>query len=228
MATIPRFLGIAVASFALAVFAATLTGCGGPRHGGATRPGGATLPAPDLCTTMDRELIDTAIAGKVDDCESTTKQPHEHRVRFTGTSSKDRNATEGRGGKGAGESLRRKAAGSGRREVSVAYRLRMDPRTGVDRWATLGRVEGQRVEMLSVGEEAVFDYAAESGPDLAVLKDALIVLITHSAPEPDEQLPDHLSAIAADAIKQARAKTSPGPPPRPLRESAPAPESKPG
>lgn len=166
--------------------AATLAGCGGPSaQGSAPARGRATVPKPDLCQKLDRDLVDDALGGEAGDCATESRPPDEYLTRFSGT------------GKAPGQ----KKAKAG---ILVAYRLRYEPRTGADRWERLGDQQGDnRVKLLSVGEDAIFDYRGGAWPDLAVLKGDLIVLITHDGPSSREELPGLLTALAEGVLAQS-------------------------
>jgi hypothetical protein len=168
-----------------ATLVATLAGCGGPAaQGSGTTRGRTAVPKPDLCEKLDRDLVDDALGGKAEDCATESRPPDEYLTRFSGT------------GKAPGQ---KKAEA----RVAVAYRLRYEPRTGADRWERLGGQQGdKRVKLLSVGDDAVFDYRGGAWPDLAVLKGDLIVLITHDGPASGEELPGLLTALAEGVLAQ--------------------------
>lgn len=188
MGTLRRSRGAALATAVLvAGSGAALTGCGTATGNPERRDSGrAAVPTPDLCRQLDRDLIRPVIHGKAKTCENKTEPPDKYLVRFTGESKPP-------GGK----------AGTG--SVTVTYLLRSDPKTGHDRWNSISWTNNQRrVKLLSIGDDAVFDYA---GPGLAVLKGDLIVIVSRqlsAAPEAaaEKDLPSHMTDIAAKALAQ--------------------------
>lgn len=171
----------------LAATTAVVTGCSLlPGQGAAPSAARTAVPTPDLCAKLDRALVNDAMRGKVEKCETTSKSPDEHVVRFVGK------------GKAPG-SKRTKAT------ITVAFRLRHEPKTGEDRWARLGSQQGdKRVKLLSVGDDAVFDYRGGEWPDLALVKDDLIILITHEGPAIRSELPGLLTPLAEAVLAQVR------------------------
>jgi hypothetical protein len=161
---------------------AVLSACGsGPTSGAAPR---ATVPTPDLCKTISPKVVTAALYGRSTGCE-TSGDASGFTARFTGT-----------------------ARLSGRRvpaELTVGYSSRHDARTGADAWATVGRPTRTRVQLLGVGEKAVFD--PDRAPQLRFVQRELIVsigLAFTGAKVPQAKLPGNLLAVALEAAPPAR------------------------
>ncbi|MDX6739002.1 hypothetical protein [Actinocorallia sp. A-T 12471] len=102
--------------------------------GGYTPPGRLNtppLPTPDICAGLPAELVADALGGKPSTCGSATEDGT-HAARFTTA-------------KGKGASL------------VVSYLSRYSADTGLDLWEIYGYVEKERVTLIGVGEDAVFD-----------------------------------------------------------------------
>jgi hypothetical protein len=195
MAPLQRPPGRATASLLglITVAIGVLTGCGdGPTDRSPDRRGGPRIavPTPDLCKQLDRSLVTATTGGKVTGCTVRTVSPDEHLVRFSSA------AKAGKKDKDADEDAAATA------QLTIAYRLRYDPKSGRDRWPSLSRPEGtRRVPLLGAGDDAIFDYRA-GWPDLSLVKGDLIILITHEAsgdgkPEKaDDDLPSALTELA--------------------------------
>lgn len=170
------------ASLASLALITTLSACGtGSSPGAAPR---ATVPAPDLCKVISRRTVTVAMHGRPSGCESIG-DANSRMTRFTGT-----------------------ARLSGRRApvaLAISYDTRRDPRTGADRWRTVGHPTGSRVSLLGVGESAVFD--PKHSPQLRTTQGDLIVSVAlkvTGAPVPQTKLPDNLQAVASEAVAAAR------------------------
>jgi hypothetical protein len=180
---------LALATALIVAVAATLTGCGGSPAGPRPRPSGrVAVPTPDLCEKLDRKLVERVLGGDVESCESTPRPPIEYRVTFGG---KPEKTPDGR---------------SAAARVTVTYWLRYHPKTGYDGWQSMNSTDDKRrVKLLSVGQDAVYDYGV---PSLAAVTEDVIVSV---APEPatpggrpgGDKLPERLTDIAAEAIAQA-------------------------
>jgi hypothetical protein len=181
----PRFRGSSlVPAITLAAVALLgLTGCDPePSQAASVR-----LPRLDLCQTLDRTVVETALLGKVTGCRTGGDAEHGYGTQFTAT------VTLG-GGRQATATL------------TVAYAQRMDLRAGDDRWADAS-AQGDRVALIGVGDQAAFDAKAAPNPQLVVRKDDRVLsvgLALAGADVPQDQLPDHLLAVADQLLDQLK------------------------
>jgi hypothetical protein len=141
----------------------------------------APIPAPDLCRSLDRALVRTAMQGKVTGCD-VERGPDSHVVEFVGT------ATVGKVTVPA--------------VLTVSYQRRLDLKTGVDLWQAEGAAKGSRVALIGVGDAAAFD--PQHAPQLVTLRRGVVVAVglqLDGAAVPQDQLPDHLLGIARLAVQ---------------------------
>jgi hypothetical protein len=171
------------ASLASLALVTALSACGSGSTPSAATPR-ATVPTPDLCEAIGRAVVTAALHGKATKCQ-TSGDANGFTARFTGT--------------GRLPGLRAPAT------LTVSYEPRRDARTGTDRWRTVGRATGTRVQLIGVGEKAVFD--PETAPQLRTTQGDLIVsvgLAFTGAKVPRTRLPDNLQAVAMEAVAAAR------------------------
>ncbi|MBC6464412.1 hypothetical protein [Actinomadura alba] len=142
------------------------------------------MPTPDLCKAISPKTVTAAMHGRSTAC-ATSGDASGFVARFTGT-----------------------ARLHGRRapaELTVSYAPRRDARTGADRWATVGRPTGTRVQLIGVGEKAVFD--PRRAPQLRCVQGELIVsigLAFTGAEVPRASLAGDLQAVAMEAVAATR------------------------
>jgi hypothetical protein len=177
----PRFHRSAIArTITLAAVAAVgLTGCNREPSEAATAP---KLPHPDLCQTLDRKLVETALLGKVTACEDAGTGKDGYSTQFTS------------------------ALNAHPAYLLISYAERIDLRSGDDRWAE-EPIHGSRVALLGIGDQASFNPKATPGAQLMVLKGDRVLSVglqITDAPVPQDQLPDHLMDVAGEVLTQLR------------------------
>jgi hypothetical protein len=174
-------LALVLACALAAAVIAVLASCGTPTP--SAPPYRTTVPTPDLCTVISRPIVTTAMHGKPAHCR-TSGGANGFTTSFTGTA--------------------RLPGGKAPATLAVTYEPRHDPRTGADRWQTLGSATGSRVRLIGVGEQAVFD--PKRAPQLRTTEHDLIVSVGLSisgALVPQAKLPDDLLAVARAAVAAA-------------------------
>jgi hypothetical protein len=175
---------MATATTLAAVSMLGLTGCDPEPSQAATAP---KLPRLELCQTLDRTIVEAALLGKVTGCQTGGDAAHGYGTQFTATA----------------------ALGGGRKAtatLTVAYALRLDLRAGDDRWEDAS-AQGDRVALIGVGDQAAFDAKATPNPQLVVLKGDRVLsvgLALAGADVPQDQLPDHLIAVADQLLDQLK------------------------
>lgn len=172
----PRFRRSSVAcAGALATLAALgLTGCNREPSAAAAAP---KLAHPDLCQTLDRVVVEAALLGKVAGCQMGASGQYGYTAEFTST------------------------VNGSPATLMIFYGERIDLRSGDDRWQDV-TLQGKRVPLIGVGDEAAFDGNAAPDPQLGVLSGDRVVTVglllgpTGRQPIPQDGLADHLLSVA--------------------------------
>ena len=167
----------------LATFAAlSVTGC---NREPSVSAGAPKLPQLDLCQTLDRGVVETALLGKVDGCQMSGSGQSGYVAQFTGTV------------KGSPATL------------TISYAERVDLKSGDDRWQDV-TLQGKRVPLIGIGDEAAFDGNAAPAPQLGVLSGSRVVTValllgpTGGQAVPQDSLADHLLGVANGVLAQLK------------------------
>jgi hypothetical protein len=158
----------------------TLPGCAAGHTAAAPHP--AAVPRPDLCRVLDRKTVGVALLGKVGGCAADSGADY-YAVQFTG------NAVV----------RHHKVPAS----LTVAYKARYEPGTGLDRWVAFEQPKTGRVRMIGVGDMAIFQATAAPAPQLVVVRKEVILSValeTAKVAVPQDRLPDHLLDVARAAL----------------------------
>lgn len=153
------------------------------------------LPNVDLCRLLDRKAAENALLGTVTGCMRSGDAKGGYVTTFTGSAAL-------RPGTAVPASL------------TIVYGARYDVRSGMDRWAELGTVQGTRVALIGLGDGAAFDPWAAPRAQLVALKGNLVLSIglqTTGAPVPQEQLPDHLLELGRGTLDALSTPAAGGP-----------------
>ncbi|MCD0448284.1 hypothetical protein LO762_03600 [Actinocorallia sp. API 0066] len=178
-----------------AVMAACLafaTACGGYDPVG--RLDHPPLPKPDVCADLPEDLVRTALGRKPSSC-LTSSDDGAYGARFT--------AAAGAGSQGAAS-------------LVVSYLGRYDRNTGLDFWEVYGYVEKQRVTLIGVGEDGVYD--PETGVAAAVAAQFIVRVVVQKSDGsgPPADAAERLMPVLEAALELgASATPSPSPSARP-------------
>jgi hypothetical protein len=139
------------------------------------------LPHPQLCQSLDRAAVGTALGTKVTGCVQTGTQVAGFETQFTG----------------------------GPAILTVTWMMRYDLRSGADRWSSAAQAGNGTVELIGVGDDAAFDADAAPSPQLVVLKGQFVLTVglrTTTGQVSQNGLSGHLMDVALGTLALFPAK----------------------